>query len=87
MMVVTFGLVLVQLWLNALFALVVNSATVCRHLLKNQTVENLRVLGNLETEHAGPHMTVQNLSRRVQENRPPFWQRGGLHRWFHRDGA
>ena len=52
MIVVTFGLVFVRLWLTANFALAINLVTGCRHAFKNQSV---RVLGDLEADHASLH--------------------------------
>ena len=72
MIVVTLGLVFARLWLTAIFALAVNSVTSCRHSCKNQNVQNLRVLGNLETEHASLNVIVLNLPQRVYENGPPL---------------
>ena len=48
MIVVTFGLVFVRLWLTPSFALAINLVTGCRHAFKNQIV---RVLGDLEADH------------------------------------
>ena len=80
MIVVTFGLVFVRLWLTANFALAVNLVTGCRHAFKNQIVQNLRVLGDLEADLASLHVTVLNLPQRIYEDCPPFWQQSGSHR-------
>ena len=52
MIVVTFGLVFVRLWLIPSFALAINLVTGWRHAFKNQIV---RVLGDLEADHASLH--------------------------------
>ena len=61
MVVVLIRILTVRLWLPAVFALAINSATGCRQFFKNQIVQNLRVFGNLEADRASLHMTVLNL--------------------------
>ena len=79
MIVVTIGLVFVRLWLNANFALAINLVTGCRHSVRNQFVQNHRVLGDLEADHPNLHVTALNLPQRIYEDCLPFWQQKGSH--------